>query len=266
MRASLAWLKKYVNLGAVAPEELRRALPMMGHEVASVELKGLPPLPQVVVGEILTSAQHPNADKLSVCTVQTALNEPPRQIVCGAKNYKVGDRVPVALPGAALPGDFKIKSSKLRGVESDGMMCSAKELGLGDDHGGLMILENRPEIGTPINNLFPEPDAVFTLELTANRGDCWSHVGLARELAALYGQPLSPPAPKCAPVAQPAPGPGHLLKALRVTSADCPYYTAAAVRGVKIGPSPAWLKRDLDATSKPSACAPLTMWWTRRTG
>jgi phenylalanyl-tRNA synthetase beta chain len=158
MRVSLSWLKKYVNPGAVTPEELKRALPMIGHEVESVELKGLIPLPQVVVGEILTSVQHPNADKLSVCTVKTSLTEPPRQIVCGAKNYKVGDRVPVALPGAKLPGDFTIKRSKLRGVESEGMMCSAKELGLGDDHGGLMILENRPEIGTPINHLFPEPD------------------------------------------------------------------------------------------------------------
>ena len=247
MRVSLSWLKKYVNPGAVTPEELKRALPMIGHEVESVELKGLIPLPQVVVGEILTSAQHPNADKLSVCTVKTSLTEPPRQIVCGAKNYKVGDRVPVALPGAKLPGDFTIKRSKLRGVESEGMMCSAKELGLGDDHGGLMILETRPEIGTPINNLFPEPDAVFTLELTANRGDCWSHVGIARELAALYGQPLQVPAPKCSPEVKTAPGPGHLLTALQVTSPDCPYYIAAAVRGVKIGPSPAWLKRDLEA-------------------
>jgi len=195
----------------------------------------------------LTSVQHPNADKLSGCTVNTAPNEPPRQIVCGAKNYKVGDRVPVALPGASLPGDFKIKRSKLRGVESDGMMCSARELGLGEDHAGLLILESRPEIGTPINNLFPEPDAVFTLELTANRGDCWSHLGVARELAALYGQHLQPPAPQSAPAAQVEPGAGHLLTALAVTSADCPYYTAFAVRGVKIGPSPAWLKRDLES-------------------
>ncbi|HVU38815.1 MAG TPA: phenylalanine--tRNA ligase subunit beta [Opitutales bacterium] len=247
MRVSLSWLKKYVNLGATTPEELKRALPMIGLDVESLEVKGLPPLPEVVVGEILMSDKHPNADKLSVCTVKTSLNEPPRQIVCGAKNYKVGDRVPVALPGAKLPGDFVIKRSKLRGVESEGMMCSAKELGLGDDHGGLMILQNRPEIGTPINQLFPEPDAVFTLELTANRGDCWSHVGVARELAALYGQKLSRPAPKSVLEARPAPGPGHLLTALQVTSPDCPYYTAAAIRGVKIGPSPDWLKRDLEA-------------------
>jgi phenylalanyl-tRNA synthetase beta chain len=246
MRVSLAWLKKYVNLSASA-EDLQKALPLIGHEVESVELKGLPPLPQVVVGEILTSTQHPNADKLSVCTVQTSPAEPPRQIVCGAKNYKVGDRVPVALPGASLPGDFKIKKSKLCGVESEGMMCSARELGLGTDHAGLMILEARPAIGTPINNLFPEPDAVFTLELTANRGDCWSHLGVARELAALYGQPLRPPAVVCDPPAQPAPGDGHLLRSLQVTSADCPYYTAYAVRGVKIGPSPAWMRRDLEA-------------------
>ncbi len=247
MRVSLAWLKKYVNLGATTPEELKRTLPMIGLDVESAEFKGLPPLPEVVVGEILASDKHPNADKLSVCSVKTSLTEPPRQIVCGAKNYKVGDRVPVALPGAKLPGDFTIKRSKLRGVDSEGMMCSAKELGLGDEHGGLLILENRPEIGTPINNLFPEPDAVFTLELTANRGDCWSHVGVARELAARYGQKLVRPEPKSAPAAQSAPEAGHLLKALKITSPDCPYYTAAAIRGVKIGPSPAWLKRDLEA-------------------
>jgi len=243
MRVSLSWLKKYVNLGAATPAEIERVLPLIGLGVESVELKGLPQLPNIVVGEILTSAPHPNADKLSVCSVQTALNEPPRQIVCGAKNYRVGDRVPVALPGAVLPGDFKIKRSKLRGVESDGMMCSAKELGLGDDHGGLLILDARPEIGTPINNLFPEPDAVFTLEITANRGDCWSHLGVARELAAYYGQPLQVPAPVThLELRPPADG-----KPLAVSSPDCPYYTAWAVHGVKIGPSPAWLKRDLEA-------------------
>jgi phenylalanyl-tRNA synthetase beta chain len=247
MRVSFAWLKKYVNLGATMPEEIRRILPLIGLEVESVEFKGLSPLPNVVVGEVLSSTQHPNADKLSVCSVQTALNEPPRQIVCGAKNYKVGDRVPVALPGAVLPGDFKIKLSKLRGVESQGMMCSAKELGLGDDHAGLMILDARPDIGTPINALFPEPDAVFTLEITANRGDCWSHVGVARELAAYYGQPLQIPPLVAHPESRLAPCTGHPLTGFTVSSPDCPYYTAWAVRGVKIGPSPAWLKRDLEA-------------------
>jgi phenylalanyl-tRNA synthetase beta chain len=243
MRVSLAWLKKYVNLGTTTAGEIERILPLIGLGVESVELKGLPSLPHVVVGEILSSAQHPNADKLSVCSVQTSPTEPPRQIVCGAKNYKVGDRVPVALPDAVLPGNFKIKRSKLRGVESDGMMCSAKELGLGDDHGGLLILEGRPEIGTPINQLFPEPDAIFTLEITANRGDCWSHVGVARELAAYYGQPLQVPAP----VTNLEIRPSTEGRPITVSSPDCPYYTAWAVHGVKIGPSPAWLKRDLEA-------------------
>jgi len=244
MRVSLSWLKKYVNLGAATPAEIERVLPLLGLGVESTELKGLPQLPNIVVGEILSSAPHPNADKLSVCSVQTSPTEPPRQIVCGAKNYKVGDRVPVALPGAVLPGDFKIKLSKLRGIESAGMMCSAKELGLGDDHGGLLILDARPEIGTPINQLFPEPDAVFTLEITANRGDCWSHLGVARELAAYYGQPLQVPAPVANPALQPPPIENPPVT---VSSPDCPYYTAWAVHGVKIGPSPAWLKRDLEA-------------------
>ncbi len=197
----------------------------------------------------MTSDKHPNADKLSVCSVKTSLTEPPRQIVCGAKNYKVGDRVPVALPGAKLPGDFVIKRSKLRGVDSEGMMCSAKELGLGDDHGGLMILEGRPEIGTPINNLFPEPDAVFTLELTANPRRLLEPCGAWRaNWTALYWTktfaPRAEVRARSEKRARPRPfahGACALPRPIARTILLRP------IRGVKIGPSPAWLKRDLEA-------------------
>src|SRR5690606_12067688 len=128
-----------------------------GFEVEGVEETGLPDLPNVVVGEVLSRTQHPNADRLSVCRVVVDTCGSEKTIVCGADNYKVGDRVPVALPGAVLPGNFKIKASKLRGEPSEGMMCSGKELGIiPSDGSGLLILEQRPELGTPINEVFPD--------------------------------------------------------------------------------------------------------------
>ena len=146
----------------------------------------------VVVAQINASVQHPNADRLSVCQVDDGSGQP-RQIVCGAKNYKVGDKVPLALPGAVLVGDLKIKPSKLRGVESQGMLCSPSELGLSQDSDGLLILSPEAKIGEPIASLFPE-DTILDVEITPNRGDLLSHFGLAREIAALtVGQPLRSP-------------------------------------------------------------------------
>lgn len=194
MKVSLKWLNKYVDLSDVSVEQIADALPMLGLEVESVETTGMKQLNNVVVGEILSRDPHPNADKLGVCMVKVNPDADPVQIVCGAKNYKVGDRVPVALDGAKLPtadgGIFEIKVSQLRGVTSNGMMCSARELGMGTDHSGLLILEMRPEIGTPINDVFTESDTVFEIELTANRGDCLSHIGVARELAAKFGKKI----------------------------------------------------------------------------
>lgn len=235
MKISLKWLKNYVDLD-VSAEQLADDLPMIGLEVESVESTGLPPFENLVVGEILSREQHPDADRLGVCMVEVGKGEP-QQIVCGASNYQVGDRVPVALPGCVLPGDFKIKASKLRGVPSNGMMCSAKELGMGEDHSGLLILEQRPAIGTPINEVFPGGDTVIELELTANRGDCLSHIGVAREIAALYAKELRLPKVK----QHPGTGEG-LISAVEVETPDCPLYTATGIKGVKIAPSPEWLQ------------------------
>ena len=240
MKISLNWLKHYVDLD-VSADELTEALPMVGLEVEGVESTAMPTFENLVVGEVLSREQHPNADRLGVCQVKVDDGEP-RQIVCGATNYKVGDRVPVALPGCVLPGDFKIKKSKLRGVESGGMMCSAKELGLGEDHAGLLILEQRPEVGTPINDVFPGGDTVIELELTANRGDCLSHIGVARELAAIFGKELRLPKVK----QHPGSGEG-LIAGVEVQTEDCPLYTARCIKGVKVGPSPDWLKESLEA-------------------
>lgn len=241
MKLSYNWLKEYVNLSAT-PEEVADVLPMLGLEVEEIENTGLPPFQNLVVGEVLSREQHPDADRLGVCMVKTDPDVEPRQIVCGATNYQIGDRVPVALPGCVLPGDFEIKAGKLRGVESHGMMCSAKELGLGEDHAGLLILEQRPEIGTPINEVFPGGDTVFEIELTANRGDCLSQIGVARDLAAFFNSTVQLPEVNLhAPEGEP------LISSVEVTTESCPYYTAWSIRGVKIAPSPSWLKARIEA-------------------
>ena len=247
MKISLNWLKRYIHLEQT-PEEIEEALTQIGFEVEGIEKRGLSPSENIVVGEVLSREPHPNADRLSVCQVQVGLEDDKREIVCGASNYKVGDRVPVALVGAVLPGDFKIKKTKLRGVPSEGMMCSARELGLGDDAAGLMILDQQPEIGTPIHTLFPTNDIIFDIEVTPNRPDCLSHIGIARELAAYFGLDCS--YPEVTASAHP-PENVHthpLLKEVLIKkSSDCPHYTAYGIRGVKVGPSPDWLSTAIES-------------------
>lgn len=246
MKVSLKWLKRYVSIDA-SPQELSEVFPMLGFEVEEIVTLGLPPLEHVVVGEVKSRKQHPDADRLGVCEVQVGPNETDiKQIVCGASNYKVGDRVPVALIGAVLPGDFTIKKSKLRGVDSEGMMCSPRELGLGSDQGGLLILENSPAIGTPINKLFTDNDTIFDLEITSNRGDCLSHIGLAKELAAYYKVKLNYPGIPNYELSDKVAA-NNFLTSIELQSVVCPLYTAWCIKGVKVAPSPEWLKKDLEA-------------------
>ncbi|MEX2381088.1 MAG: phenylalanine--tRNA ligase subunit beta [Opitutales bacterium] len=249
MKISYQWLKQYVDLDR-SLGEVESALSLIGFEVDEVETIGLPNLPQVVVGEVLAKESHPNADRLSVCKVSTGPEEEPHTIVCGATNYKVGDRVPVALPGAVLPGGFEIKSSKLRGVLSHGMLCSANEIGLGKDSEGLFILEERPELGAPINEVFPENDTVFSVEVTPNRPDCLSHIGMARELAAYFGADLRYPGISHSHSFSSRENGGDSLLPNRVdvqSPEHCPFYTAYRLSGVAVAPSPFWLKRRLEA-------------------
>ncbi|MDR2863007.1 MAG: phenylalanine--tRNA ligase subunit beta [Puniceicoccales bacterium] len=247
MKVSLQWLTKYVDLSGISTDQIADALPMLGLEVESVSSVGLPALSHVVVGEILSFEKHPKADRLNVCQVDTG-DGTPRQIVCGAKNFQAHDRVPVALPGAVLPGGFEIKVSKLRDVDSLGMMCSAKELGLGDDHGGLLILTARQlPIGSPLNDHFPLPDSVFEIAVTANRGDALSHIGVARDLAAFFNKTLKLPSLSADAPDASAPPADSLLSALNVTAAASPYYTAWSLRGVRVTASPDWLQRDLES-------------------
>jgi phenylalanyl-tRNA synthetase beta chain len=247
MKISLNWLKSYLPLD-VSVDEICRAITFLGFEVEQVLRSGAPALKDVVVGEVLTRDKHPNADKLSVCTVDIGNAGGVKTIVCGAQNYKVGDRVPVALPGAVLPGDFQIKQSKIRGQLSDGMLCSAKEIGVAEDAAGLLILEGRPELGTPINQVLPPGDVVFDIEITPNRPDCLCHLGIGRELAAWFKVNFTYPEIRFSGTNGTAASRKDLLSGVRVDAdEDCPLYTATVITGIKIGPSPDWMQQRLRA-------------------
>ena len=181
MKFSVNWLREFVDLPK-NPEEIAELLTRAGIETKNIETRGAN-IDKVIVSQITASSRHPNADRLTVCEVDDGSGTK-RQIVCGATNYKVGDKVPLALPGAKLPNGTEIRKSKLRGVESEGMLCSPIELGLGEDASGLLILSPDAKVGAPIADLFPA-DTILDVEITPNRGDLLSHFGLAREIAAL---------------------------------------------------------------------------------
>ena len=249
MKVSLSWLQSYVDLTGVSADDISRAITFLGFEVEQVIRTGAPTFNHVVVGHILTRDKHPNADKLSVCTVDVgSAHGGVRTIVCGAPNCDIGNRVPVALPGAVLPGNFVIKEAKVRGQPSSGMMCSAKELTLAEDAQGLLLLTGEPAVGTPINDILPAGDTVFDIEITPNRPDALSHLGVARELAAWFKKDLTYPTVSFTPAAITANPRTDLLKSVRVdASTDCPLYTATVVTGVKVGPSPDWIQARLTA-------------------
>ncbi|MGD0649884.1 MAG: phenylalanine--tRNA ligase subunit beta [Verrucomicrobiia bacterium] len=247
MKFTYNWLKQYVDFDW-SPQELAKKLTFAGIEVEDVASLGGGVLQQVVVCQILSSEKHPNADKLTVCHVNDGKSE--RQIVCGAHNYKVGDKVPLALPGVTLPGNFTIKLAKLRGVESHGMMCSGKELGLAEDAEGLLILPADTPVGIKLSDALGGADTVFDIEVTPNRPDWLSVIGIAREVSALTGNPLKLPGvyeDPVAPTSQSGLPRVEELTSVKVEAPDlCPRYTARVIRGVKIGPSPAWLKQALE--------------------
>ncbi|HSM92432.1 MAG TPA: phenylalanine--tRNA ligase subunit beta [Anaeromyxobacteraceae bacterium] len=239
MRISLKWLSEYVDLPA--PEELARQLTAVGLEVEGIERTGQG-LEGVVAARILSSEKHGNAEKLSVTKVDAGTGEP-LQIVCGAKNYAVGDVVPLATVGTTLPGGTKIEKAKLRGVESFGMLCSARELGLATDASGLLILPREVKPGTPIAEALQLADVFLEINVTPNRPDALSHVGIAREVAAILGKPVRLPAPR---LGEAGPRAEELVKVRIEAPEKCPRYAARVVEGVTIGPSPLWLQRRLE--------------------
>jgi phenylalanyl-tRNA synthetase beta chain len=247
MKITLNWLKQYVDFDG-SPEELAERLTLLGLEVESMtkitgEFEG------IVVAQILTRDKVPGADKLSVCKVNDGAGE--RTIVCGAQNHQPGDKVPLILPNYALPPvpgattPFVIKERTVFGIVSQGMMCSPKELGLADDAGGLLILRPDAPIGQPFAEYLGRTggDVVYDLEVTPNRPDLNSVIGIAREVAAATGNPLKLPAVS----GREAEIRAEDLVAIRIQAPDlCPRYTARVVRGVKVGPSPDWLRHTLE--------------------
>ena len=239
MKFSVNWLREFVELPP-SVEELAELLTLAGIEIEGIEKRGAN-FDKVVVAQITASAQHPNADRLSVCQVDDGSGQT-RQIVCGAKNYQVGDKVPLALAGAVLANDLKIKPSKLRGVESQGMLCSPSELGLSEESDGLLILSPDAKIGEPIASLFPE-DTILDVEITPNRGDLLSHFGLAREIAALIGSSRCDDRGRRSAPSLPKARDGVKISAPE----QCPFYSARRIENVTVGPSPQWLRSKLEA-------------------
>lgn len=244
MKISLKWLQDYVDVTEFfqKPEELAEALTRAGLEVEEITNRAKD-FNHVVIGHILEKDKHPNADKLSLCRVSTG-DGVVHQIVCGAQNHKAGDRVIVALPGAVLPGNFAIKKAAVRGVDSAGMLCSLKELGLAKESEGIATLPTDAPVGKAYAEYGGYDDITFELKVTPNRADCLSHFGLAREVACLFGKELK------APAAEPKLGAGSTKNeiALEVKATDlCPRYTGRFIKGVKVGPSPEWLKKRLES-------------------
>ena len=248
MRVPFSWIKEYVDWRGTA-EELAEVLTMSGTEVEGVDWVGAPRdgdnLSRFVVGRVLTKDRHPNADKLSLCTVEVGeANGGVRQIVCGATNFEAGDVVAVSLSGAVLENGLKLKKANLRGVESDGMMMSEQELGFEEHSPGIVVLPPDWVVGASLQDYLPVSEAVLELELTSNRPDCFSIYGIAREVAAAADVPLAPP-PTAEPAAFGGPAAAESI-AVDVVDADlCPRYAARVVRGVRIAESPAWLKARL---------------------
>lgn len=252
MKVSLKWLSEYVDVSADTKAFCDR-LDLTGTGVEGVEKTGAA-LDGVVIGRVETCEPHPDSDHMHVVTVDVGAGEPV-QIVCGAPNIAADIKVPVATVGAVLPGDFKIKKSKLRGIASCGMCCSKRELGMGADHEGIWVLPEDAPVGMPIADYAKLSDTVLDLEITPNRPDCLSIVGFAREVGAMYQRdwtnPLAEMAAKLAPAADGAP----VDEAVSVTIDDptrCPRYTARVIRGCKVGPSPDWMVERLAAIGQRS--------------
>jgi phenylalanyl-tRNA synthetase beta chain len=244
MRAPISWLRDYVAIEMPLPE-LAGRLAVSTCEVNEITRRGVPNvdgnLGYFRVGKVLEAAKHPNADKLQLCKVDVGQGEP-RSIVCGAWNFGAGATVAVVLPGAVMPGAFTIEERKLRGELSQGMILSERELEIGQDAAGIMVLDDGLEPGTPLADVLPVYDDVLEIEVTGNRPDLLSMYGLAREIAALFELELAPP-----PDADPERSGDEPVDVAIDDLAGCPRFVGRLFRNVRIGPSPPWLKARLTA-------------------
>lgn len=241
MLISLEWLKEYVDIKEDI-KELENALTMIGQEVEAITIQGKN-LDNVVVGQIVEYGKHPNSDKLTLTKVDIG-EEEPLQIVCGAPNHKLGDKVIVAKIGAVLPGDFKISKSKIRDVESFGMLCSEVELGIGSDASGIVILPADAPIGEEYRKYAKLNDVIFELEITPNRPDCLSHIGIAREIAAYYGRKVKYPSFNVFETLE------DVSNNVKIEIEDrerCKRFAGRVMRNITVKESPEWLKRRIKA-------------------
>src|SRR4051795_3487091 len=254
MRAPLEWLQQYCNPG-LAAREIEERLTMTGTKVEAVHHHGVDALERFVVGKVLESGRHPDADRLSVCKVDVGAGHV-AQIVCGAPNVAGGQTVAVARPGAVMPGGTKLGAAKLRGVSSEGMILAEDELAIGTDHAGIIVLDDLLENGggivpgTPLADVLPIATDVLELEITPNRPDCLGVYGVAREVHAATGADLGPPPWRDDPG---APDLARAQVGIDVTVASreiCPRFTARLFEDVTIADSPPWLKARLMAAGQ----------------
>ncbi|MBI2440375.1 MAG: phenylalanine--tRNA ligase subunit beta, partial [Lentisphaerae bacterium] len=231
MKVPLSWLKEFVAFAA-APEELAERLTFAGLEVSGLTRVGSD-FKDIVVGEVRSVRPHPNADRLTLCEVNTGRETVP--VVCGAPNVHSGDKVPFAAVGALLPNGQKIKSARIRGETSQGMLCAEDELGFSQEHAGLMQLPRDIPAGTSLAEVVGGPDTVLTIEVTPNRPDCLSILGIAREVAALYGAQLKLPSIPLEETSGPV---GKTMSVVVEDQEGCPRYTARLLQNVTIGNSP----------------------------
>ena len=240
MKVSLKWLRDYVDV-EMEPAALADCLTMAGLEVDAVEAAG-PGFDRVVVARILTVRPHPQSEKLHCCEVTDGTEVLP--IVCGAPNTRAGDTVALAKVGATIPGGFTIKSSRLRGEPSEGMLCSEEELGIGDDNTGIMVLPPELPLGMDLKKALSLEDTVLDIGVTPNRADCLSMVGIAREVAAITGKTFRYPGIKVIENDEDVAG----ITSVSILDPDlCPRYTARIIKQVTIKPSPAWMRERLEA-------------------
>jgi len=238
MKIAESWLREWVDPD-LDTEALGHQLTMLGHEVEGIDYEGAG-LADVVIAEVVEVGKHPDADKLSVCKVSDGSGEF-IDIVCGAPNVVKGMKTPLAKPGVKLPNGMKLRKAKIRGVVSNGMLCSAVELGLGDESDGIMHLANDAEVGSPLIEFLDLPDAVISFDLTPNRGDCFSVLGIARDVAALTGADLRDPAVESVAATIEATHPVELVE-----PAGCPRFAGRVIRGIDPrAKSPTWMTERL---------------------
>jgi phenylalanyl-tRNA synthetase beta chain len=240
MKVSLSWLNEFVDISCIEISDLCHRLTMTGLEIDGVET--MEKVENTVVGKVLECGKHPDADKLSLCKVTDGTEE--FQVVCGAPNVAAGLTIPFAKVGAVLPGGFKIKKAKIRGIESMGMICSDAELGLAEKSDGIMPLPAELALGTDINEVLGLGDTVLEVSITPNRADCLSVKGVAREVAALYGREMKTQSYAVTETDDAASSYSY-VKVL--DEEKCPFYLGRVIKNVKIGPSPLWLQNRLRA-------------------